>query len=184
MKTLMLFSPAAIAAALPAHAQSSRTVTVDRPNYEGTRVVERDGEGSISRDTDVTRKSDGATASRDYDRTVSADGWSASGSQTGFNGKTRSFEASKVRGNGQSNTVGTATGRNGGTVDYAGNRTRTDTGYTASQSLTTGSGRELWARDKSVSRVDGRVNKSVDVSRASGFTRNRAVNRAGIGRRR
>lgn len=156
MKSLLLIAPFAALIAVPAHAQSTRTTTIDKPNYDGTRTVTRDGAGSVSRDTDVTRKSDGATASRDYDRTRTADGYSATGSATGFNGRSAS---------------------------YAGSRTRTDTGYTASQSVTGSGGTTLWSRDKSVSRIEGRVDKSVDVSRASGFTRGRAVSRRGFGRR-
>ena len=169
MKSLLFIAPLAAFVALPAHAQSSRTVTVDRPNYEGTRTVTRDGQGSISRDTDVTRKSDGATASRDYDRTVTADGWTASGSATGFAGRTRSFDAAHTRGGGSASTTATATGPNGGTLNYAGARTRTGTGYTRSQSLTTGSGRSLYARDVEVSRANGQVSRSATTSRAIGF---------------
>ncbi|MES2097281.1 MAG: hypothetical protein V4459_11040 [Pseudomonadota bacterium] len=156
MKSLLFIAPLAALIALPAHAQSTRTTTVDTPNYDGTRIVTRDGAGNVSRDTDVTRKSDGATASRDVDRTKTDTGYTASGSASGFDGKS---------------------------VSYAGSRTKTDTGYTTSQSLTGGGGTTLWSRDKSVSRVGGRVDKSVDVSRASGFSRGRVVSRRGFGRR-
>jgi hypothetical protein len=168
MKRLLLIAPLALAT-LPAHAQSSRSVTVDRPNYEGTRTVARDGQGSISRDTDVTRKSDGATASRDYDRTATGSGWTASGSATGFEGRTRSFDASHSRGNGSAATNATATGPNGGSVHYAGSSARTGNGYVRSQDVTTGSGRSLLSRDVAVSRGGGQVSRSVNSARAAGY---------------
>jgi len=98
MKCLSLIAPLALLAAFPAAAQSSRTVQIDRPNYDATRTVTHDGHGTVTRDTDVTRDRDGATASRDYTRSFTGNGWTASGSQTGFAGRTRSFSASGSRG--------------------------------------------------------------------------------------
>lgn len=184
MKILLLAAPLAILTVAPVSAQSTKTVTIDRPNYDGTRTITRDGQGDVTRDTDITRKSDGATATRDYDRTKTADGWTANGSRTGFNGKTSDFEASKVRNASGSVTTGTATGPNGRTLDYAGSRTRTGNGYTSAQSLTTGSGKTLWSRDKTVTRSNGMVDKSVNVTRAPGFNRGRAFGRGGFGFRR
>lgn len=174
MKSLFLVAPLAMIAALPAYAQSSRTTSVDRPNYEGTRTVSRDGEGTVTRDTDVTRKSDGATASHDYTRTATGDGWTANGSTTGFNGQTSSASASKVRNANGSVTTGTATGPNGNTYGYSGSRTRTGNGYTASQSVTNGDGSTLWSRNKAVARGPNGSVRAVGVNNyARGYSRGR-----------
>ena len=95
-----LFVPALAAVlAIPAFAEPvTKTVTIDRPNYDGTRTIVRDKDaGTLSRDTQVTRASDGATATREYDRTRTADGFTASGSSTNFKGETRSFERTHTR---------------------------------------------------------------------------------------
>jgi hypothetical protein len=90
----VLCAPAA-ALAEPA----TRTVTFDGPRAEGTRTVTRDREaGTLVRDTQVTRRSDGATASRHYERQRTETGFTASGTATGFNGGTRSFEVTRTRG--------------------------------------------------------------------------------------
>jgi len=98
MKRLLSFAPLALLATIPAAAQSSRTVNVDRPRYDATRTVTHDGHGTVTRDTDITRTRDGTTASRDYTRSFTGNGWTASGTQTGFAGRTRSFSASGSRG--------------------------------------------------------------------------------------
>lgn len=85
MKRLLFIAPLALIA-LPAHAQSSRSTTVDRPNYQGSRTVTRDGQGNVSRGTSVVRKSDGAIASHSYNRARSDGGWSSSRASTGFRG--------------------------------------------------------------------------------------------------
>lgn len=94
MKRLLFIAPLALIA-LPAHAQSSHSTTVDRPNYQGSRTVTRDGQGNVSRGTSVVRKSDGAIASHNYSRVRSDGGWSASRASTGFGGcsiaRSRSF---------------------------------------------------------------------------------------------
>ncbi len=85
MKRLLFIAPLALIA-LPAHAQSSHSTTVDRPNYQGSRTVTRDGQGNVSRGTSVVRKSDGAIASHSYNRVRSDGGWSARRASTGFRG--------------------------------------------------------------------------------------------------
>lgn len=76
----------------------TRTVTIDGPRVEGSRTVTRDREaGTVVRDTELTRRSDGATASSHYQRQRTETGFTASGTATGFNGATRSFEASGTR---------------------------------------------------------------------------------------
>lgn len=173
MKAMILIASVAVLAATAVHAEPvTKTTTVDRPNYEGTRVVSRDkAAGTVTRGTDVTRKSDGATASRDYSRTRTDTGFTASGSSTGFNGKTSSFDATRTRTDTGYTSTGTATGRNGQTYTLSGNRTRTENGYTSNHNVVNGSGATVYNRDASVSRVDGQINRDVRVTRAQGFRR-------------
>jgi len=76
----------------------TRTVTIDTPRLDGTRTTTRDREaGTVVRDTTVTRNADGAVATRHYERQRTETGYTASGTATGFNGATRSFEVTGTR---------------------------------------------------------------------------------------
>ena len=86
--TILTLAAAGLIAA-PALAQQSKTVTIDTPRYEGTRTTERDrAEGSLSRETDLTRKRDGATASSDFSRQRTEDGVIRDRTGTDFQGRT------------------------------------------------------------------------------------------------
>jgi hypothetical protein len=166
----LLMSAAALSAGAAFAEPVTKTVTVDRPNYEASRVIVRDKDvGTLARDTDVTRKSDGATASRDYSRTRTDTGVVASGSQTGFAGKTRSFEYERTRTGTGYTASGSATGKGGRTYTYEANKVRTGTGYTSGKTVTGPQGRALYNRDVAVDRSGGNVTRSVDVTRAKGF---------------
>jgi len=90
---LALFAPAALADPV------TKTVTIDTPKYEGTKTYTRDKqEGTFVRDTELTRKSDGATATREYDRQRTAHGYNAEGTLTRFNGQTYDYDAKVRRG--------------------------------------------------------------------------------------
>ncbi len=95
MTKLLLAGAAATMFATAAFADPvTRKITIDTPKYEGTKTITRDREeGTLSRDTDLIRKADGATASRDYARTRTTDGYTAEGSLTRFNGKTYDYDA-------------------------------------------------------------------------------------------
>src|SRR5262245_21728929 len=145
------FLLAGVAAALIAPAAMAdpvtRTVTIDTPRYEGTRTVTRDQEaGSLSRDTDVTLKSDGATASRDYDRQRTDTGVTESGSTTRFNGDTRSFDYERTRTAHGYNATGTVTGFNGNTYDYSAKLRRGEYRVGRTQVLRNDSGQIVAAR--------------------------------------
>jgi len=97
----------------------TRTYTIDTPKYEGEKVVTRDREaGTVSKDADLTRKSDGAVATREYDRARTDSGVVASGSTTRFNGDTRSFDYQRTRTGHGYNAEGSLTRFNGETYDY------------------------------------------------------------------
>jgi hypothetical protein len=182
---LFLMSVAMLGASAAFAEPVTKTVTVDRPNHEGTRVIVRDKDaGTMTRDTDVTRKSDGATASRDYSRTRTDTGVVASGSETGFGGKTRSFDYERTRTDTGYTATGTATGKGGRTYSYEADKVRTDTGYTSGKTVTGPQGRTLYNRDVAVGRAGGNVTRSVDVTRAKGFHRPQVRGRGfGGGRR-
>lgn len=185
MKTILTVPALLALVAAPALAEpQTKTVTIDRPNYEGSRTVTRDPEaGTLQRDAEVTRKSDGATAERHFERTRTDDGFTASGSATGFNGKTRSFEIDRTRTDSGSTTNGSYTTRGGETYVVTGNRARTETGFTANQHVANGAGEAVYNRDVTVARANGQVSRSVDVTRAEGFRRPPRLARPGNGRR-
>ncbi|MBB5685555.1 hypothetical protein [Sphingobium boeckii] len=176
MKTLLIIPALVMLTATPAlAAPTTRTMTVDKPNFEGSKTVTRDPETrTVARDTEVTRKSDGATATRSYDRAPTESGMSASGSATGFNGKTRSFEVDRSRTDTGYVASGTATGGNGGTYALSASRDRTETGYVSNRNVTNGAGETVYNKDKSVSRANGQLSRSVDVTRKQGFRPRRA----------
>ncbi len=157
----------------------TKTVTIDKPNFEGSRTVIRDKDaGTLSRDSELTRKSDGATATRSYDRARTDDGFTASGSSTNLRGQTRSFNLDRSRNQTGATTTGTYTGRGGETFGLSGNRTRNDTGFTANQSVTNSAGERVYNRDRSVSRAGGQVTRSTNVTRAEGFKGPRRARRS------
>ena len=157
----------------------TKTVTIDKPNFEGSRTIVRDKEaGTLSLDGELTRKSDGATATRSYDRARTDDGFTASGSSTNHRGQTRSFNLDRSRNQTGATTTGTYTGRGGETFGLSGNRTRNDTGFTANQSVTNSAGERVYNRDRSVSRAGGQVTRSTNITRAEGFKGPRRARRS------
>ena len=58
-----------------------------------------------------------------------------------------------------------------------GNRTKTDTGFTANQDIVNGDGCTVYNRDAIVSRSGGNVTRSVDVTRAKGFSKRQTSER-------
>lgn len=77
---------------------TTRTITIDTPNFEGERVITRDREAGLrTMDSTLTRKEDGAVATRSRETQRTDSGVIISGSQTRINGDTRSFEAERQR---------------------------------------------------------------------------------------
>ena len=98
MLKFMIIGAALCAPAAALAEPRTRTVTIDTPRFEGSRTVTRDREaGTLVRDAELTRRSDGATATRHYERQRTETGFTASGTATGFNGGTRSFEVTRTR---------------------------------------------------------------------------------------
>ncbi len=171
MRIILTIPALVLVVAGPATAEPrTRTATFDTPRAEGSRttVIDR-AAGTVSRDAEATRKSDGATASRSYDRVRTDTGFTASGSATGFAGRTRSFETTRTRTENGSTTSGTYTGRGGETYTLSGNRARGQGSFSANQSVTRNStGQTVFARDVSATRSGGQVSRTVNVTRPQG----------------
>jgi hypothetical protein len=138
MKTsIVLVLAAAGLTAVPALAQQSRTVTVDGPQYEGTRSATYDRDArTLSRETEVTRKSDGATASSSSERQRTADGVTRERVSTDFQGREASTRYQRQRTEDGWEATGQHVRRDGTVADYQGQRTRTETGFVSHQTRT------------------------------------------------
>lgn len=133
IRTVLMFAAAGLAAT-PALAQQSRTVTVDAPRYEGTRTSEYDRDArTLTSETDLTRKSDGATASSNLVRQRTEEGITRERASSDFHGRTSNTSYQRRRTADGWESEGQHVRRNGSVADYTGQGTRTDTGYTAHQ---------------------------------------------------
>jgi hypothetical protein len=133
IRTVLILATAGLAAA-PALAQQSRTVTVDAPRYEGTRTATHDpDEHTLTRETDITRKSDGATASSSFERQRTDDGVTRERTSTDFEGRTSSTSSERRRTADGSESEAQHVRRDGTVADYTGQRTRTENGSVAHQ---------------------------------------------------
>jgi hypothetical protein len=169
MKFIITISAMAMLAAGSAHAQTSRTATVDGPNYSGTRTTTIDPTtGTASRDGSLTRKSDGAVATRELDRTRTENGVSIQGNSSNFAGETRNLDYNRTRTDTGSTATGSLTRRNGETLTYDASRTRGNGSLTAQQNLTGANGQSLYARTATSTRTATGVSRSVNATRAPG----------------
>ena len=135
MKTSIVLALAAAGlTATPALAQASRTVAMDGPRYEATRssAYDRD-EQSLSRETEVTRKSDGATANSTFERQRTEDGVTRDRATTDFAGRESSTSYERHRTSEGWESEGQHVRHDGTVADYTGQGTRTETGYVAHQ---------------------------------------------------
>lgn len=146
-KYLLAGAAAAILASGALADPVTKTVTIDTPKYEGTKTYTRDKEeGTFSKDAELTRKSDGATATREYDRQRTDTGLTASGSTTRFNGDTRSFDYERTRTANGYDATGTLTRFNGESYDYTAKLRRGEYRVGRSQVLRNESGQVVAAR--------------------------------------
>lgn len=167
MKKFFILSIAALAIATPsAHAEVTKTKTVQTPKGTGTKTITADkATGTYSADSSATRASDGATASREYDRTRTENGVSVSGGSTGFNGNSSSYQYDRVRSENGWSTTGSGTGKGGASYDYNAYGQKTETGREASRTLNR-NGTQVYNRTDSVSRANGSVQRNTNVTRA------------------
>ncbi|QLC24468.1 hypothetical protein HFP57_05155 [Parasphingopyxis algicola] len=179
------FTTVAVAMLLPGPAlaePATRTITVDTPNYSGERVITRDREtGTYSRDTNITRKEDGAVATRHWESQRTDTGRTMSGSQTRFNGDTRTYEGERMRHGNHSRTHGTTTGPNGETLDYRAQSRWNGNGYDRRQRLRNEDGQVVAGRNTHVrERGNTQVRRVVSGNRNGArrvTTTRRTVNR-------
>lgn len=148
MTKLFLAGAAAAILATGAFAEPvTKTITIDTPKYDGTKVITRDKDaGLVTKDTNVIRNSDGATASRDYERQRTETGFTASGSATRFNGDTRSWDYERTRTAHGYTAEGNLTRFNGKSYDYNARLFRGENRVGKSQVLRNESGKVVAAR--------------------------------------
>jgi len=148
MTKLIFAGAAALLATTAANADPvTRTYTIDTPNYEGEKTVTRDREaGTVSKDSELTRKSDGAVATREYDRARTEQGFTASGSRTQFDGDTRSWDYERTRTANGWNAEGSLTRFNGNSYEYDAKLRRGEHRVAKSQVLRNDQGRVVAAR--------------------------------------
>lgn len=171
---LMFASLTALAIALPAAAQEqSGTRSYEAPNVSATQTTTLDRDaGTATRDREATNLATGNTASSSAVRQRTETGATIDVVQTGPQGRSRSFEGERTRTETGSTFAGTATGRGGETYGLAGSRSRDEQGNSqASQSVSDSAGNLLAAGDRTTTRSDGQVSRSVSRTRAPGVTR-------------
>ena len=162
--TILTLAAAAMIAA-PALAQQSNTVTVDTPRYEGTHTTERDrAEGSLTRETDLTRKGDGATASSDFARQRTEDGVTRDRSSTDFQGRTATSHYERERTARGWRASGERVQRDGDVITYGARGARTEHGRVTRQTVAI-NGDPVAARRVQVARGPRGANKRVAVRR-------------------
>ena len=133
LRTALVLAATGLAAA-PAAAQQDRTVTVDAPQYEGTRTSTYDrDEKTLTRETQVTRKSDGATASSSLERQRTEDGVARERTSTDFQGRPSSTSYERQHNGDGWMAEGQHVRRDGTVADYTGQGTRTENGRVVQQ---------------------------------------------------
>ncbi|QLC23953.1 hypothetical protein HFP57_02165 [Parasphingopyxis algicola] len=183
MKSIVLIGTAAVTLAVaPMAMAQTRTITVDTPNYSGERIITRDSDtGFYSRDTAITRKDDGAVATRYWESNRTDTGRTMSGSQTRFNGDTRTYEGERMRRGNHTRTHGTTTGPNGETLDYRGQSRWNGHGYDRRQRLRNEDGQVVAGRNTHVRQRGNTRVRRVAVGNQNGVRRvtttRRTVNR-------
>ncbi|MFM7402731.1 MAG: hypothetical protein ACKO1N_01280 [Erythrobacter sp.] len=174
----MLASLTALGLALPGFAAASaqdqtRARTFEGPNATSVQTTTVNPEaGNATRSREVTNLNTGNTATSNAVRQRTETGATVSVVQTGLQGNSRSLEGERTRTDNGSTFTGTATGANGETYGLAGSRSRDGQGNSqASQSVTNGAGETLAQRDRTTTRSEGQVNRTVSRTRAEGVSR-------------
>ncbi|MEO1169750.1 MAG: hypothetical protein AAFW97_13665 [Pseudomonadota bacterium] len=190
MKPIFLTS-VAIAMLLPGAALAdpiTRTITIDTPRVEGERVVTQDRDAGLRTvDATLIRKEDGAVATRNRESQRTDTGRTFSGTQTRFNGDTRSYEGERVRDGNRYRTTGTGIGYNGNEYTYDARGRRTPNGFDRQQRVRNAdgevvAGRNIRVRERGNTRVRRATVGNRDGVRRTTTTR-RTVNRRSRGGR-
>ncbi len=153
----------------PAAAQQTKTVTIDNDRISGSKTITRDGQGNVTVDGDVTRKSDGATASHDYSRTHTENGWTASGEQSDFKGRSRGFDYERSRTDNGWEASGSAYNRRGDQYDYSAYGVRGDNSRERGRTVNR-NGETVYSRsDSAVRDANGNIVRNTSVTRDPTF---------------
>lgn len=196
MTKFALLATIALGLATPAYAQDTapeprtniKTVTTDKGTYTSTKTYDPTSQTS-TRDRSVIGVN-GETASSNVTRQKTDTGYTASGTRTGFDGKTSNYNSDFTRnGDGTATFNSSGTGKNGTTGQVSNTITKTETGYTAqgaysnsrgaggttsgslerttngfnrSASAVNNAGETVYRRDASVARTETGVNRSVN----------------------
>jgi hypothetical protein len=157
-----------LAMAAPAVAQQAAppepvTRSFDGPRASGSTSIVR-AEGSVSRDSEVTRKRDGATMTSSQTRSRDDSGVSREASRTGFDGRTASGSYQRTRTDSGFVETGSATGPGGRSYTLEGSGSRTENGHSRARSISTDDGRTIASRRVDVSRGDGRISRDAEAS--------------------
>ena len=169
MKKLLYIPVAAALLAGPAMAERTKTVTVENDRISGSKTITRDGNGNVSVDGDLTRKSDGATATHRYDRERTESGWTASGEQTDFKGRSRGFDYQRDRTENGYEASGSAYNRRGDQYGYTGYGTRGENSRERGRNVTR-NGKVVYDRTDTATRnADGQIVRNRTVTRDPTF---------------
>ena len=143
---LALGAAAVAFAASPLFAQQTRTVTIDTPRVEGTKEITRDREeGTLTRDTELTRKSDSATATASFERQRTEDGVTRDRTATDFEGRTATSHYERERTENGWSATGERVQRDGDVIAYRG-RARVGEHRVAKREVVTRNGERVAAR--------------------------------------
>lgn len=157
-----------LAIAAPALAQDAApaetaTRSFDNGRASGTTTIVREA-GSVSRDSEVTRKRDGATMTSSRERSRDETGLRSQASRTGFDGRTASRQYDRTRTESGFTESGSATGPGGRSYTLDGSRSRTDSGYNRNRHISNDDGRTIASRSVDVTRADGRISRDIEAS--------------------
>jgi hypothetical protein len=164
--TALLFGASAALAqtAPPAAAPANSTRTIDNDRVSGTVTTTRDA-GTINRATELTRKSDGATATANQTRTRTETGVTASSTRTGFDGQTSSSNYARTRTETGATETGSFTRRDGSTLNLTGSVVRGDGSMTANRAITDSAGATVASRNVQATRAaNGQVTRNVTAT--------------------
>lgn len=151
-----------LAAAASAQTAAPATRSFDNDRASGTTTIVRDpAAGTFSRDTNVTRKSDGATMTSSTDRTKTDTGFISESSRVGFDGRTASRSYERTRTDTGYTETGSVTRPNGTSYGLNGSRTRTENGFNRNRAITNADGATVASRNVDAARANGQFTRNI-----------------------
>jgi hypothetical protein len=155
---------AGAALAQPAAPAATGTRTIDNDRVSGTVTTTRDA-GTFNRVTELTRKSDGATATASQTRTRTETGVTASSTRTGFDGQNSSSNYARTRTETGATETGSFTRRDGSTLNLNGSVVRDNGSITANRVITDSAGATVASRNvQAIRAANGQVTRNVTAT--------------------